>query len=421
MMTTMPAPIAITPDREFRNRLIGSGGEDLKKCFQCATCSVVCELSGASRPFPRKEMLWAQWGLKDRLVADVDIWLCHQCNDCSLRCPRGARPGDVMAAIRREAILHYSVPRWLGNWVGQPRSLPFLLLLPCMLLGIAAWVRGPAEKLLGFGSYSADRIVIPYWVQLPQWLLIAFFVPFVLLDGLVIVLGVEHLWRDLKTCDREAACASELSSQGQSFAASVRSAARNILLHEDFDRCAANHSRTNSHRLVLFGFAGLLAVDLWVLTARFNPLLRNAFVYPFNFWSPWKILANLAGVAMLVGCALMIHDRIARDRIASTSGTRTLPDGTLSGGSLFSGTWFDWMFLGLTVAAVLTGFGCEILHYARVDPFRYAAYVIHLATVFSLIVLLPYSKFAHIVYRATAMVYAAHTGRQWQGGLVEFE
>jgi quinone-modifying oxidoreductase subunit QmoC len=90
-------------------------------------------------------------------------------------------------------------------------------------------------------------------------------------------------------------------------------------------------------------------------------------------------------------------------------------------GTLFTGTWFDWMFLSLAVAAVLTGFGCEMLHYARVDPLRYATYVIHLAIVFALLVLLPYSKFAHMIYRATAMVYAAHTGRQPLGGLHEAE
>ena len=396
MMTAMPTPVQVHPDREFRNRLIASGGEDLKKCFQCATCSVVCELSDDCKPFPRKEMIWAQWGLKERLLPDLDVWLCHQCDDCSARCPRGARPGDVMAAIRREAIFHYSAPRWLGHWANQPRSLPFLLFIPCLLLGLIAWVRAPLEKLLG-ASHNMNRIIISYWNQLPQWLLIAFFAPFVLLDVAVMVWGVMRFWHDLKACDRETEC----TGPKQSLAASIWSAARSIILHEDFGRCTAERPRMNSHRLVLFGFAGLLAVDLWVLTLRVNPLLGDGFVYPFNFWSPWKILANLAGAAVFVGCLLMVRSRMSRtDR---------------------AGTWFDWTFLGLAMAAVLTGFGCELLHYARVDPFRYAAYIIHLATVFALLVLLPYSKFAHMIYRATALVYAVHTGRQPRGALHEAE
>jgi len=396
MTTATPAPVQVEPDREFRSRLIASGGEDLKKCFQCATCSVVCELSNERKPFPRKEMIWAQWGLKERLLPDVDVWLCHQCDDCSARCPRGARPGDVMAAVRREAIFHYSFPRWLGHWASRPRSLPLLLLIPCLLFGLMAWLSDSLEKVLG-ASHNANRIIFSYWSQLPQWLLIAFFIPFVVLDTVAMVLGVMRFWRDLRTCDHEV----ERTGPRQSLAASIRSAARSIILHEDFGRCTTERGRMNSHRLVLFGFAGLLAVDFWVLTLRVNPLLGNGFAYPFNFWSPWKILANLAGAAVLIGCYLMMRDRMAR----------TDP----------TGTWFDWMFLGLTVAAVLTGFGCELLHYARVDPLRYATYIIHLATVFALLVLLPYSKFAHMIYRGTAMVYAAHTGRERRGGSREAE
>ncbi len=404
-MTAISTPVAVKPDRDFRNRLIASGGEDLKQCFQCATCSVVCDLSSATQPFPRKEMLWAQWGLKDRLLADVDIWLCHGCNDCSSRCPRGARPGDVMAAARREAILHYSAPRWLGRWVNRRRSLPVLLLLPCMLLGLAAWARAPLERLLSL-SYTPNRIIISFWSQLPQWLLIAFFAPFVLLDAAVIIMGVMRFWRDLESRDCATQCANKPASQTRSLVASICATLRTIILHEEFDRCTANPSRMTSHRFVLFGFMGLLVVDLWVLTLRFNPLVRDVFVYPFNFWSPWKIVANLAGSAMLIGCVLMAGDRMARTTGNSKSD---------------KGTWFDWMFLGLALAAVLTGFASELLHYARVDPLRYAAYIFHLATVFALLVLLPYSKFAHMIYRATALVYAAHTGRQRQGGYDELE
>ena len=50
----MPKPYPVKPDRDFLHRVLAEGGEDLKKCFQCATCSVVCELSDGKSPFPRK-------------------------------------------------------------------------------------------------------------------------------------------------------------------------------------------------------------------------------------------------------------------------------------------------------------------------------------------------------------------------------
>jgi quinone-modifying oxidoreductase subunit QmoC len=151
----MPDPYLVKPDREFLHRILGEGGGDLKKCFQCATCSVVCELSDSERPFPRKEMVWAQWGLKDRLVADPDVWLCHQCSDCSTRCPRGARPGDVLAALRQETIEHFAVPSFFARWINRPKYLPLVLAIPVVLLGLL--ILAPFE---GAAEVSGSRPIV---------------------------------------------------------------------------------------------------------------------------------------------------------------------------------------------------------------------------------------------------------------------
>ncbi|RLC30546.1 MAG: heterodisulfide reductase, partial [Deltaproteobacteria bacterium] len=130
----------IEPDVNFINEVAGLGGEDLKKCFQCATCSVACPISPDNKPFPRKEMIAASWGLKDKLVGNGDIWLCHNCGDCSTLCPRGAKPGDVLAAIRQYAITEYAVPKALGRAVNDPKKLPVLLAVPAVLFIVVGLV-----------------------------------------------------------------------------------------------------------------------------------------------------------------------------------------------------------------------------------------------------------------------------------------
>ena len=47
----------VSPDLNFVNDVIKSGGESLKKCYQCATCTVVCNVTPEDNPFPRWEFI----------------------------------------------------------------------------------------------------------------------------------------------------------------------------------------------------------------------------------------------------------------------------------------------------------------------------------------------------------------------------
>nr|NJM02786.1 heterodisulfide reductase [Desulfobacula sp.] len=128
------------PDLGFIAQVRGLGGETLKKCYQCATCSVACPIAPENGPFPRKEMIAASWGLKDRLIKSADIWLCHQCGDCTDLCPRGAAPGDVLSAVRSAAITEYAQPKFLANAVNDPKKLPLLIGIPAIWFALFALI-----------------------------------------------------------------------------------------------------------------------------------------------------------------------------------------------------------------------------------------------------------------------------------------
>jgi quinone-modifying oxidoreductase subunit QmoC len=382
-------PIGIEPDLEFIQTISKRTGDYFVKCFQCGTCSATCAISPDSSPFPRKEMAWAGWGMKDRLLTDPDVWLCYQCNDCSTRCPRDARPGDVLGAIRQECVINFAFPRFLGRWVNEPRCIPLLLGIPITLLALALYLKDPIEKALGLTRFAGERIMYSYSSVFPHWLLNSFFILFCVLALIAAIIGVRRYWQALKNSNS----VSGIKSGGESFSSCIVSVTKDIFTHKNFSDCTAARPRYWAHLLVFFGFIGLTAVTLWVITAGVNPLIKNTFVYPFGFWSPWKILANLGGLAILGGCGIMIRDRFANVREAGF------------------GNYFDWLLIGTLLTVVFTGFFTEVLHYVRLEPHRHIIYFVHLVFVFAFLVYLPYSKLAHLLYRAVAMIYAEHTGR----------
>jgi quinone-modifying oxidoreductase subunit QmoC len=376
----------VEPDLDFIRALNRQGGDSLKKCFQCGTCSATCNLSPDTDPFPRKEMAWAAWGMKDRLLRDPDVWLCYHCNDCSTICPRGGGPGDVLAAVREECVKHYAVPQFLSRWVGQPQAVPFLLGIPAALLALALFVVNQLgiTKEVELGK----DIIYPYSSMLPHWLLNSFFGVFSLLALLSVAVGVRRFWRAMKDGAGQAATA----PPAKSLSASILTVLKNVFTHDKFATCEKERSRFWSHTFVFYGFLALSLVSFWVVTAKVNPLIQGEFIYPFNFFSPWKMLANIGGLAVLGGCGLMIWDR-------------------LKDGEAGSGSYFDWALIATLVIVVLTGFIAETLHIIHLEPHRHIAYFVHLVFVFSLLIYVPYSKLAHIFYRTAALVFAEYSGR----------
>jgi len=389
----MSDPYIVKPDRKFLHSILNRGGEDLKNCYQCATCSVVCELSSVRKPFPRKEMIWSQWGLKDRLMADPDVWLCHQCNDCSTRCPRGARPGDVLAAVRQQAVEHYSVPRILGSCVNQLKLIPLMLIVPAVLLGLALLVRKPIEAMLPFEEHSAF-----YSDFMPHWLLIGFFTSFTTLTFLAGLFGVFRFWKGMAAADKT-------SSDNTPALGIIPSAIRtltSILTHNKFSSCTEQISRRMAHLTAFYGFAALFVVTVWaVIDLYVNPTVFGIeSMYPFGLMHPMKILANIGCVLLIFGCIKAIMDRKAKQGGSSASTPFDLI--------------FVWLLLGVGISGLLTEilrFTAEPAKIAGLNYLAFTVYFVHLVLVFDLLVFLPYSKFAHILYRTAALVYAEHTGR----------
>jgi quinone-modifying oxidoreductase subunit QmoC len=373
----------VEPDLKFVKQLRTLGGETLKKCFQCATCTVVCPISPDEKPFPRKEMIAAQWGLKDKLVGNMDVWLCHQCNDCSTYCPRGARPGDVLNAVRSYSIQKYAWPQWLGKVVPDGRFWWLLLAIPVAIflfvLGISGHLHIP-EGEIEFAKFFPTLLVDIIFVPLATaWI------------PLVFGIGIYRFMTDLHKNAVADGKAKRKDLNVPDFLKSILCTIPTILRHSKFSQCSANKDRYLAHILVLFSFVGLFVVTNIFFVALYILQVPG----PYSMANPVKILANVSGFALLVGAILMISNRL-KDR----------------GPNVGKGSYFDWSLLLLVLGLAATGLLSQFTRLVHLPVIAYPMYFAHLVLVFCLFAYLPFSKLAHLVYRTLAMAYSRYSERE---------
>ncbi len=380
----MAEETVIKTDIDFVKRLQKSGGESLKKCYQCATCSVVCNISPDDKPYPRKEMLMAQWGMKDQLVKDPDIWLCHYCGDCTAYCPRGANPAEVLGAMRQACIEHYSFPTMLARMVSQPIFLPVLLALPVLLILAVMKITGT------LGNIPAG--IIKYSNMIPLLAVDAIFVAAAGFAVFVLATGVMRYWKDLNS--EVSPWKTKLSNK--SIVSTTIEVLKDVILHKRFRECVTNYPRSTSHLYTVIGFIALAIVTAWSAyyewASKFGLIPHKE--SPFSLGEPIKWVALIGTGFLLYGMILIYKERQAKANSAGFGG------------------YFDWLLIWVILAVGLTGILSWVLRLSSLASLAYPMYFIHLVSVFFLFFYAPYTKMAHLVYRTTAMVFARMQGRE---------
>ena len=355
-------------DQKFAKEIGKRSGGTLNQCYQCATCSSVCQLSTDESPFPRKNMILARWGAKEQLFSDPNIWYCHQCSDCSEHCPRGARPAEVLGAARAAMIEEYAKPRFLGKLLARPAYLPVIVLIPVLfiltMLAIAGTLHIP-EGHVEFGEFFPHLYLNTSFSGL-----------FMLSCALAAMAVVKH-WKVM----REASGATDKLSWGKLIGAII-STKLTVASHAKFNTCSADKTRFWSHLLVLYGFVGLLIVTgIVVLMIIIDPTS-----YPMGFWHPVKLAGNITGLMLVLGTLIMILSRLFANKEKHGS------------------SYYDWLFLIDLFLVGVTGLASQMLRFAD-HVSAYPVYFVHLVCIFILLIYLPYTKFAHIYHRFTAMTF----------------
>lgn len=115
----------------FSKELRKYGAFDFSACYNCGTCTATCSLSTKDDSFPREMVRYSALGLEDEIKSSLKPWMCYYCGECSSNCPRQANPGELMMSLRRWLTAKY-------DWTGLSGLLYKSLLVSLMLFILSA-------------------------------------------------------------------------------------------------------------------------------------------------------------------------------------------------------------------------------------------------------------------------------------------
>jgi len=350
------------------------GGEDLSQCYNCGHCTAICSLSGADAVFPRKVIRYAQLGLRDKLVASLEPWLCYYCGECSQTCPRQANPGEVMMTLRRWLTAQYDVTGLAKKFYLSTRwEFAALAVVAACVVAIFLLFHGPivTERV------EMNTFAPVLWVELGDWFLA------VTLGSLLLVNAFRMAWF---TLGGEMLRRIPLSV----YLGEMRTLIVHFLTQKRWRDCDSP-TRWWKHLALVTGYLTMMLLVI---------ILLRWFQTDGSDWRPIDLLGYYAtGVLLYFSGEALISRVRRRDEIHKHSHVT------------------DWTFLVLLFLTSLTGILVHVLRLAGLAMPTYAMYVVHLAVAVPMLVVeVPFGKWSHLAYRPLALYLLAVKRRVLQAG-----
>jgi ferredoxin len=366
-------------DLELNRELKRFGASDIDACFNCGNCTAVCQLSEERSQFPRRLVRYGQLGMRDRLLAAKEAWLCWSCRDCSDTCPRQAKPSDYLEAVRRYTIASMD-PTGISRLMYT--STAFLIVFTVALTAVLAGLLLSASGTPAHGRFDIFGF-IP--LDVIHNLGVALLAVVGVVAAISIIRLILHLSRTFAPADEEMDSPPIRDGLRVPALAAVRDVLDEMVRQRRFRTCETDAVRPPYprswfvHYCVMWGFIGL------VLATVFDFLFKTpGDLVPL--WYPSRLLGTVAGLALVYGTSVTISRRLRGN------------DSTQS--RLLS---MDWLFLSLLFVVGLTGFVLELVVYVpSLAGIGYGFFLVHVVLAMELMVLFPFSKFAHALYRPLA-------------------
>lgn len=124
------------------------GGDKIRACLQCGTCTGSCPLSYLMDITPRELIALFRAGDIDSVLKSRTIWVCASCYSCQTRCPASIKVTDIIYTIKRMAM----------NRKVLPKKFPVHALADSFI-----------KSMKSFGRLNEPRLMISYFLKTGIW------------------------------------------------------------------------------------------------------------------------------------------------------------------------------------------------------------------------------------------------------------
>lgn len=389
-MTTQSVPRVV--DTGLLADIQRFGAADVSACFSCGNCTAICPMSSNDGTFPRRMIRYGQVGMKDALLSSKELWTCYHCGLCSESCPQQADPGEYMAAARRYAIASYDRTRLARTLYTRPVLASFITIVVAAFLATVLYA--------SHGSQSTSSLALFKFIpdQTIHWMGIVVMTVASLasLAGIVMMVGGIARTEGVQVATLFGGRAAVV---GALRALWVALAVESLGQRRYRIDCAADQApepwyrrRWLVHAATMWGFLGLFAATLLDYGLALAGIKKTG--APVPIWYPVRLLGTVAGIAMVFGLSMLILNRLRHSNQAAKISKQS-----------------DWMLLILLWIIGVSGFLIELgLYLPHAPGWGYWVFVFHVSASMELILLAPFMKFAHVIYRPVALFFHALAG-----------
>ena len=342
---------------------------EMEICNACRYCEGFCAV------FPAMA--------RERAFSDGDLTylanLCHNCQGCYYACqyapphPFGVNVPQTFAQLRQESYRDFAWPRPLARAFdrnGATVALVTSVALAVVLI-LAASLVGPGVLGRAYHGPGAFYRIIP-------WTVMTSVATATLLYAVVaLVIAGARFWR---SSGRDQRVAPRAVVEGLRDALTLKNLSGGGHGCNDRDE-AFSQGRRHFHHMMAYGF---LACFASTTSAAFEAYFLGV-PAPYPIFSVPVVLGTLGGLGLMIGTAGLVRLKMVANRAASAA-------------ELFGAD------LALLALLWLAGASGLLLLGFRGTSAMGTLLAIHLGFVLALFLLLPYSKFVHVVHRSLALI-----------------